>query len=233
MSELVLIKGNQHGLNIILDKRANLKNIKSIFQKKLEDGRKFFGNSKVSINFEGRELNSIEQKAMIDIIHKSTDMEVFCVIDHTIPIVKQEDYIVADTVAEALIDKSVLEPYIPKEAAIFYQGTLRSGQELNVDSGIVILGDINPGAKVISKGNIIIIGSLKGYVHAGSDGSRNACVVALNMQPTQIRIDQIIARSPDKFSKKKTEPQIAFLEDKRIIIDYIHKNLYKHIKLLN
>ncbi len=122
---------------------------------------------------------------------------------------------------------------MPKEAAIFHQGTLRSGQELNVDSGIVIIGDVNPGAKVTAQGNIIVIGSLKGYAHAGCGGVDDACVFALNMQPTQIRISRVIARSPDKFSNEPTKPQLAFLEDNRIVIDEIHNSLYKDFTMLN
>lgn len=237
MKDIVIIKGNRFGLNIQLSDSEPFEKIEEAFKKKLEEGRKFFGASTVSIDFNGRKLSREEEQIMVNLIHELTDMEVFCIVDEDMPVVRpgdlnKEKEVVKETVVEKVVE-TVVETMVPKEAAIFHQGTLRSGQELNVDSGIVIIGDINPGAKVTAKGNIIVIGSLKGYAHAGSDGTESACVFALNMKPTQIRISRVIARSPDKFSEKETGPQIAFLEDNRIVIDEIHNTLYKDFQMLN
>lgn len=58
---------------------------------------------------------------------------------------------------------------------------------------------------------MIILGSLKGNVYAGSSGNTNAFVVALDMDPVQIRIADTIARSPDKpRKKKKKKPRLHF-----------------------
>ena len=70
----------------------------------------------------------------------------------------------------------------------FYKGTLRSGQVLEAGSSIIILGDVNPGATVVSKGNVVVLGTLKGTIHAGAAGNEGAFVAALNMNPMQIRI---------------------------------------------
>jgi len=86
---------------------------------------------------------------------------------------------------------------------------------------------------VTAKGNIVVLGNLKGYAHAGCDGERQASVIALNMQPTQIRIGNVIARSPDKFEESRTVAQIAFIEDERIVIDHIEGNTHKDFKILN
>ncbi|PKM66321.1 MAG: septum site-determining protein MinC [Firmicutes bacterium HGW-Firmicutes-2] len=162
-------------------------------------------------------------------IHELTDMEVFCIVDEKMPIVSPESLM---AMANLTKERAPMG-HFPKEVAVFHQGTLRSGQELNMDTGIVILGDINPGAKVTAKGNIVVLGSLKGYAHAGCDGERQACVIALNMQPTQIRIGDVIARSPDKFEESRTVAQIAFIEDDRIVIDHIEGNIHKDFKILN
>ncbi|MDF1616323.1 septum site-determining protein MinC [Petrocella sp. FN5] len=229
MNELVLIKGNRYGLNFIMNQDADFEALLSAIKTKLTDGKKFFGNAKVSIGFEGRSLSETQQESVIQMIHELTDMEVFCVVDDNIPVVSSESLKAMATLTKETMPKQVF----PEEVAVFHQGTLRSGQELNMDTGIVILGDINPGAKVTAKGNIVILGSLKGYAHAGCDGERQACVIALNMQPTQIRIGDVIARSPDKFEKSRTVAQIAFIEDERIVIDHIEGNTHKDFKILN
>ena len=80
----------------------------------------------------------------------------------------------------------------------FYKGTLRSGQVLESETSIIILGDVNPGARVISKGNVVVLGAMKGNAFVGAAGNESAFVAALSMDPMQIRIGDVIARSSDK-----------------------------------
>lgn len=116
--------------------------------------------------------------------------------------------------------------------SMFYKGTLRSGQSLESDGSIVILGDVNPGASVISSGNIIVIGRLKGMVHAGATGNINAFVLALSMNPMQIRIADAIARSADKPKRKlDDEAKIAFVDDGNIYIEPVRKSVLNDIHL--
>jgi septum site-determining protein MinC len=221
MKDVVLIKGNQYGLTIILDKIVDFVIIKKALYKKINEAKKFFGQAKVSITFKGRDLTDDEQKILVNIIGEASDLEVICIIDDT----------EKDLSASKLIRQK--EKIVSLNTAIFHRGTLRSGQEIIVDSSIIIMGDVNPGAKVIAKGNVIVVGSLKGYAHAGENGEKSAFVVALDMKPTQIRIGKVIARSPDKFEKAKTEPKIAFLENNQIFIEDINNDIYNELKLIN
>ncbi len=119
----------------------------------------------------------------------------------------------------------------------FYRGTLRSGQCIEVDGSIVILGDINPGAQVIAGGNVVVLGNVKGMITAGFPEDESAVVAALIMEPMQIKIGNIIARSPDqknvgkikkKFRKKpqvELEPKLAFVENGNIFIEPITRSL--------
>ena len=117
----------------------------------------------------------------------------------------------------------------------FYKGTLRSGQVLESETSIIILGDVNPGARVISKGNVIVLGTLKGNIYVGAAGNENAFVAALSMEPMQIRIGDVIARCSDNgpVKKKKTEdkPKIAYVEDGNIYIEPITKEVLNDINL--
>jgi septum site-determining protein MinC len=62
---------------------------------------------------------------------------------------------------------------------------------------ITILGDVNPGAEIVAGGSIIVWGRVRGTVHAGALGNREAVICAIDLLPTQIRIADLIARSPD------------------------------------
>ena len=117
----------------------------------------------------------------------------------------------------------------PEKLAIFHKGNLRSGQELVLENSVIVLGDVNFGAKVTSKGNVIVLGTLFGNVFAGCDGDKNAFVLAMDMQPTQIRIGNVIARSSDETRRRRDdiEPKIAYVEDDRIYVEAINRNVVK------
>jgi septum site-determining protein MinC len=103
---------------------------------------------------------------------------------------------------------------------------------LEFETSVVIIGDVNHGASIVSKGNIIVLGSLKGHAFAGATGNTNAFVVALDMSPMQIRIADTIARAPDKPVKDEIkEPKIAFLEEGNIYIEPLNKNILHDIRL--
>lgn len=145
------------------------------------------------------------------------------------------DRICKEAVKKALdsVEKPIEKEEIkPQPQCMFYKGTLRSGQVFEADGSVVILGDVNPGGKVIAKGNVIVLGNLKGNIFAGVDGNENAFVVALEMNPMQIKIGDIIARSSDagaKIAKSKNkakvlEPKIAYVYDQNIYIEDLEQN---------
>ena len=92
----------------------------------------------------------------------------------------------------------------------FHQGTVRSGEYLESPGDLLILGDVNPGAKVSAEGNIIIWGRLLGIAHAGSKGNSKATISALQLRPVQLRIAKKIARGP------KEKPQLGLAEQASI-----------------
>tara|TARA_Y100001968_G_scaffold96109_1_gene86224 strand:- start:62 stop:721 length:660 start_codon:yes stop_codon:yes gene_type:complete len=92
----------------------------------------------------------------------------------------------------------------------FHQGTVRSGEYIESAGDLLILGDVNPGAKVSAEGNIIVWGRLLGIAHAGSKGNSSATISALQLRPLQIRIAKKIARGP------KEKPQIGLAEQASI-----------------
>ena len=234
MGENIIIKGNRFGLNVHLPADVTFPALMADFLKTLDQGRKFFGTATISIKFEGRDLSDEEVKYLVDSVHAHTDMKIFCVVDEDMPVVAPSDFpaVNAPSPEPEVIHEVVTRSVIPTESAVFHQGTIRSGQEITVDTGIVIVGDVNPGAKVVAKGNIFVIGQLRGFAHAGYGGEDKACIFALKMAPTQIRIGRVIARSPDKFSESGLEPQIAFLEGNRIMIDHIDRTFYNSFELL-
>lgn len=77
-----------------------------------------------------------------------------------------------------------------------HQGTLRAGDHLEAEGAVLVLGDVNPGARITAVGHVLVWGQLRGVAHAGSHGDRTARIVALQLRPVQLRIADLVARGP-------------------------------------
>lgn len=93
---------------------------------------------------------------------------------------------------------------------LYLQITLRSGVEVRHRGTVIVLGDANPGSSIVAEGDIFVWGRLRGVVHAGADGNRACRIMALHMQPTQLRIADQVARSPDD-SPVQYQPEVAYI----------------------
>lgn len=226
MSQPVIIKSNRYGINLILEPNLPFKELLDLITEKFLESEKFFSNAKMAISFEGRNLTPEEEYWIIDTIMQKTSIRIACVIDN-------------DEVREQYTKKKVDE-YLEAESGNtgkFYKGTLRSGQVLECETSIIVIGDVNPGAKIVSKGNIIVLGALKGNAYAGASGMEDCFVAALDMNPVQIKIGNVIGRSEDKGllasirERKKTisEPQVATVMDGHILIEPITKGTLNNL----
>ena len=93
------------------------------------------------------------------------------------------------------------EPTAPTEPQVLgltiHQGTLRSGDHLQVEGSVLLLGDVNPGARISAAGDVRVWGRLRGVAHAGCQGNQLARIVALQLRPLQLRIAEAVARGPE------------------------------------
>jgi septum site-determining protein MinC len=92
---------------------------------------------------------------------------------------------------------------------LYVQMTLRSGTEIRHGGTVVVLGDLNPGSSIVAEGDILVWGKLRGVAHAGSKGNARCLIMALQMEPTQIRIADFVARAPD--APPVHHPEVAYV----------------------
>lgn len=231
MSQTVIIKSNKYGINLILDPDISFTDLLQAVIKKFEESEKFFKNAKLAISFEGRRLTQEQEFKIVDAITEHTSIQIVCIVDNdekNAEKMKQQ----VDAYCQAVENQYAADMGTQGE---FYKGTLRSGQTLESNGSITVIGDVNPGAKVIAGGNIVILGALKGNAHAGAFGDQGCFIFALDMNPIQIQIGELIAKSPDKqrgrrrlVKKEKenpTESQIAFAKDGSIYIETVTKKI--------
>ncbi|MEF2280018.1 septum site-determining protein MinC [Deinococcus sp. YIM 134068] len=103
---------------------------------------------------------------------------------------------------------------------------LRAGFRGEYRGSVVILGDVNPGAEVVAGGDVIVMGALRGVVHAGYGGHADAIVWARPIASAQIRIGDAVARAPEGSSLSNMRKldghevaEQARLQDGVIVID--------------
>lgn len=226
INQPVVIKSNKYGLIVILDSTLTFDDLRREVAEKFKDSAKFFGDAQMAVCFQGRELALDEEIALVETISASCQIRIVSIID--------ENGTTEELMRQAVEKQQANEDLMNLQDGRFYKGTLRSGQVLESETSIIILGDVNPGARVISKGNVVILGSLKGNVFVGAAGNEASFVAALSMDPMQIRIGDVIARSSDEPPKKRKgedTPKIAYVEDGNIYIEPITKEVLNDINL--
>ena len=102
----------------------------------------------------------------------------------------------------------------------FHRGSLRSGQRVEFEGSLVILGDVNAGAEVVAGENVVVVGILRGLAHAGAKGNKEAIIAAASIEAPQLRIANIVKemeiKIPEEYSSNiKTE---AYVNEKDEII---------------
>jgi septum site-determining protein MinC len=97
--------------------------------------------------------------------------------------------------------------------------TVRSGQVVRHQGHITLIGDVNPGAEVIAGGSVVVWGRLRGMVHAGALGDDRALICALELRPTQLRIANLIARTPEEASGPPPAPEVARIDEQHIVVE--------------
>ncbi|MDO4261486.1 MAG: septum site-determining protein MinC [Eubacteriales bacterium] len=221
--QTVVMKSNKYGITLFLDRELPFQELLGQIAEKFRASAKFFGDAQMALAFEGRKLTQEEQMEAVRAIEENSSVEILCIME--------QDALKESYMKQALEER---QQESSNSDGRFYKGTLRSGQVLEAGTSIIILGDVNPGATVVSKGNVVVLGSLKGTIHAGAAGNERAFVAALNMNPMQIRIADAIARCADRPAGDKsaqTGPMIAYTEDGNIYMESITKEVINDIRI--
>lgn len=107
----------------------------------------------------------------------------------------------------------------PSENLKILTGIVRSGQTIEHDGNLLLMGDLNPGGSLLCTGDIYVLGALRGLAHAGTDGKVDAVIAASLLRPTQLRIADIISRPPDEWMSGEAMMEFAYLHEGVMQID--------------
>ena len=210
MDRLVTVKGNRYGMESYMDSEVSFDILMKSMEEKFRNSAKFFQGAQMAVRFLGRRLTYLEEQAVLDLISNTTGIDVVCIIDGDPA---------NETAYKSVVERTLSN--VRKRDGQFYKGTLGKKQVVESDTSIVILGDVESGAKVISKGSVVILGALHGFVHAGAAGDRAAFIAALSMQPKQLRIADVEARRQLIYQESLLikGAKVATLDGNRIYLD--------------
>jgi septum site-determining protein MinC len=96
-------------------------------------------------------------------------------------------------------------------------GPVRSGVILEHRGNLIVVGDVNPGAEIRAERNIIVLGRLRGIAHAGI-GRTYGFILALKLEPQQLRIARQIARAGDA-DGPVAAAEIAYVTSNKIVVE--------------
>ncbi len=226
MKNPVIIKSFANGLSIFLDKDMPFDELVKEVGLKFKESAHFFKDASMVISFEGRTLTDAEERELINTISDNSALRIVCIMGKNEE--TNKNYVKA-------LQKVSEHRTTMENAGQFYKGTLKDGQILETENSIIVLGDVYPGSCIISNKDIIILGGLYGQAYAGGNGEDGHFIVALEMSPEKLKIGDFKYKTSEKQSKwsikPKVQPKIAYVEDGRVIIESITKDLLNDLPI--
>lgn len=171
---------------------------------KIEELSRLYQNEKTPMFITGKVLNTDEMEEIRASIQKEIDVKI--------------EFDSPTTLGLHGIKKSFIKD-IDSSATKFHRGSLRSGNRIEFEGSIVIIGDVNGGAEVIAGENVVILGNLRGLAHAGAKGNKKAIIAALQIDAPQIRISNIVKEIEKEEYERELGKTYAYVEGENIVLE--------------
>jgi septum site-determining protein MinC len=218
-TEHIALKGTREGLILYLDPEADFTVLMDELDKLLRDSDQFLQGATVRC-YAGEKEYTEEQKEEL-----AAHLALYSL--------TLKGWLTAEEVYTGARKTNVAEPVgtttrvwdegMEEGNSLFIERTLRSGASIQYDGHVIILGDVNPGAEIVASGNIVVIGSLRGVAHAGATGNRKSTVSAYHLAPTQLRIADLVARSPEGELEWRG-PELTRIRDGQLVVEAVQLN---------
>lgn len=177
MKNCINVNQRNNLVQIKISSDAKIEDILLQMRKKVMQLKKIYKEEKTPIMITGKVLKNKEMDQIEEIIKQELDVDV--------------DFDMPKELGLYNIKKTFIQEVSTSETR-FHRGSLRSGQKIEEQGSIVILGDVNSGAEVVAAENIVVLGTLRGLAHAGAKGNTKAIIAAGKLDTVQIRIANIV-----------------------------------------
>ena len=199
---IVSINLKKDEIVIKLSEEATQEEILIALKKKITELKKLYKDEKTPIRVSGKVLKNKEIDQIQELIKEKIDVDI--------------DFDSPKGLGLSNIKKT-FEKEIATSETKFHRGSLRSGQRLETEGSLVILGDVNSGAEVIASDNIVVLGALRGLAHAGAKGNKQAIIAAGLFDAVQVRIANVVKEINRDEEPLHKQAYISIVEGKVII----------------
>lgn len=203
MKNCVSINLKKNEILIKISENAEQREIIESLKKKIPELKKLYKDEKTPITVTGKILKNKEIDEIQNLIKEKIDVEI--------------EFDMPKTLGLSSITRTFNREIGISETK-FHRGSLRSGQKLETEGSLVILGDVNSGAEVMASENIVVLGCLRGLAHAGAKGNKQAIISAGLLDTVQIRIANIVKKI-DRDEEPMHKQAYVFVDNDSIIIE--------------
>lgn len=204
MKSIVLVGIKNDKISIRLNEEATQEQILETIKKKMTVIKKLCKEGKRTINVIGKVLKEKEKEEVIQLINSEVKEEI---------LFENENELGLHGI------KKVYEQNVENSEAYFFKGGIRSGQKLEFDGSIVVLGDVNSGAEVIAGDNIVVLGILRGLAHAGAKGNMKAIIASQKIECPQLRIANVVKEIEKEEIESEETKKFASIIDEKIVLE--------------
>lgn len=209
MRSQVKVNLTNENLIIKLNEEAEQKEIVESLKKKITQLKKLYKDAKTPILVAGKVLKENERIEIKNIIQEKIDVKV--------------SFDMPQELGLHGIKKSFSQE-IESSQTKFHRGAVRSGQRIEYEGSLVILGDVNGGAEVIAGDNVIVLGVLRGLAHAGAYGNKKAIIASASINCKQIRIADIIKEMEEETDEEgniiaSSRKTYAYVDNDKLILE--------------
>ncbi len=223
--ELFTIKGLKAGPTFLFHDQAPFPDLLQAVEDELARAKGFFRDSPVVLHFGDRVLKKEDWWQLKELLLGEGLLLRYAVASEQLSrdLLYKEGLPVRDSLPALTPEQKAPQSAVLKGTNTLYlRRGLRGGQKEVFEGDVVVMGDVNQGAEILAGGDVVVVGSLRGMVHAGYPDNTEAVVVALNLTPLQLRIGPLIARGDDNHNnnnRRAPHPEIARIKAEHIMIE--------------
>ncbi len=179
----ILLKGSGTDLRLTVAEDLNDAGLASEADRLLEEASSILRGSTAVIDLQGRTLNQPFFSALLESLIWPLGMTVASWVTIDVETQRMLRGLGAKLGEPAPV---VREPRSCLPLVV--ERSLRSGQRIEHEGDVVVVGHVNDGSEIFASGNVSIWGRLQGLVHAGFDGNDDVKVLVRQFEARQIRV---------------------------------------------
>lgn len=204
---MITLKGSSKGISLSIDD-ADFETGREELIEKLTQNKDFFKGAELSVYMTSNTLTEAEVFLLRETVERVLENASIRFIDSEPRMIPMQHSPLEDLAQDEGITK-------------FCRKTIKQGETVEYGENLVVIGDVEAGAKVIAGGNVFVLGALYGSVHAGAGGRKDAVVVAMKLMPEKLIISDLSVKVKQSAIKRifSGVPEIAYVSRNTIKIE--------------